>query len=63
MAKCIAKAMGGKWCQDKCQNPRDCSASPNLVKRADPLRNNPVVGFMSEEQAERILAEMRGTRD
>ncbi len=28
-------------------------------KRADPLRNNPVVGFMSEAQAERILAEMR----
>ena len=28
----------------------------------DPLRGNPVVGFMSEEQAERILAEMRGER-
>ena len=25
----------------------------------DPLRNNPVVGWMSEAQAERILAEMR----
>ena len=28
-------------------------------KRGDPLRNNPVVGFMTEAQAERILAEMR----
>lgn len=28
-------------------------------KRSDPLRNNPVVGFMTEAQAERILAEMR----
>lgn len=27
--------------------------------RVDPLRNNPVVGGMSEAQAERILAEMR----
>lgn len=32
------------------------------VRGADPLRDNPVVGFMSEEQAERILAEMRGER-
>lgn len=27
--------------------------------KRDPLRNNPVVGFMSEAQAEGILAEMR----
>lgn len=27
--------------------------------RGDPLRNNPVVGFMSETQAEQILQEMR----
>ena len=27
--------------------------------KRDPLRNNPVVGFMSEAQAERILEEMR----
>lgn len=33
------------------------------TKRRDPLRNNPVVGFMSEAQAERILAEMRGERN
>lgn len=57
MTKCVARAMGGKWCEDKCQNPRDCSASPNLVKRRDP-----VVGFMSEEQAESILSEMRGEK-
>jgi hypothetical protein len=31
-------------------------------KRTDPLRNNPVVGFMSEAQAEGILAEMREER-
>lgn len=30
-------------------------------KGRDPLRNNPVVGFMSEEQAEGILAEVRAT--
>jgi hypothetical protein len=28
-------------------------------KRGDPLRNNPVVGTMTEAQAERILGEMR----
>lgn len=28
----------------------------------DPLRNNPVVGFMSEKQAEGILEEMRSER-
>jgi hypothetical protein len=28
----------------------------------DPLRNNPVVGFMSEAQAESILDEMRNER-
>lgn len=28
----------------------------------DPLRNNPVVGFMSEKQAEEILEEMRDER-
>lgn len=28
----------------------------------DPVRNNPVVGFMSEAQAESILAEMREER-
>lgn len=31
-------------------------------KRGDPLRNNPVVGFMSEAQAEGILEEMRQER-
>lgn len=33
-----------------------------LRQKRDPLRNNPVVGFMSEAQAERILAEMREER-
>jgi len=32
-------------------------------KRRDPLRNNPVVGFMSEAQAEGILAEMRANNE
>jgi hypothetical protein len=27
--------------------------------KGDPLRGNPLVGFISEEQAERILAEIR----
>jgi hypothetical protein len=31
-------------------------------RKGDPLRNNPVVGFMSEEQAESILADMRNER-
>lgn len=32
-------------------------------KKRDPLRNNPVVGFMSEAQAEGILAEMRANNE
>jgi hypothetical protein len=32
-------------------------------ERRDPLRNNPVVGFMSEAQAEGILAEMRANNE
>ena len=32
-------------------------------KSRDPLRNNPVVGFMSEAQAESILAEMRANNE
>jgi hypothetical protein len=31
-------------------------------KKGDPLRNNPVVGWMSEAQAEGILEEMRNER-
>jgi hypothetical protein len=34
---------------------------PDAGDANDPLRNNPVVGFMSEAQAEGILAEMRGS--
>lgn len=37
-------------------------AQRNSRPKRDPLRNNPVVGFMREEQAERILAEMREER-
>lgn len=41
---------------------RTVNSAARRHARLDPLRNNPVVGFMSEEQAERILAEMRGER-
>lgn len=39
--------------------PRKRRAARREKPSLDPLRNNPIVGFMSNEQAERILAEMR----
>lgn len=37
---------------------KDAARKRHEPKR-DPLRNNPIVGGMSDAQAERILAEMR----
>jgi hypothetical protein len=41
---------------------RTMNSAAQRKARLDPLRNNPIVGFMSEEQAEGILAEMRAER-
>jgi hypothetical protein len=58
------------WCPE-CFEKTACHAGvhgegcPTQVFNAppsDPLRNNPVVGFMSEKQAEGILEEMRAER-
>lgn len=34
----------------------------HYAKKVDPLRHNPIIGFMSEKQAEEILDEMRGKK-
>lgn len=47
------KSSGGYWLTAKGH-----SVLKNVLA-TDPLRNNPVVGFMSEAQAEGILAEIR----
>jgi hypothetical protein len=42
-ALCIAKAYGGEWCIERCQDPKDCSAKPRRKLAEQKLGQEPEV--------------------